>query len=151
MVARRPWADAKLTPGEKWKIRMANDPAFATKESIRNRIRGSLRRKGIKGDGLKLARAALKSNGTKGVAALERTLGYSYADLHRHLERQFTRGMTWERFRAGDIHIDHIRPLNTFDLNDPREADAAWALSNLRPLWAADNLRRPKLGNDVLL
>lgn len=69
-------------------------------------------------------------------------LGYTVDDLKVHLERQFTKGMRWENF--GDWHIDHVVPLSSFNITsefDP-ELQAAWALSNLRPLWATENLQK---------
>jgi hypothetical protein len=66
-------------------------------------------------------------------------VGYTLDDLRRHIERQFTKGMTWENM--GEWHIDHILPLSGFkfsSVGDP-EFRAAWALSNLRPLWAREN------------
>jgi len=69
-------------------------------------------------------------------------LGYSLDDLRRHIERQFTPGMDWDRFAKAEIHIDHIVPLSSFDLSDPDEVRAAFALTNLRPLWATDNLSK---------
>ena len=69
-------------------------------------------------------------------------LGYPLSELVAHLERQFTKGMTWDAFRNGGIHIDHIIPLSSFDLTDEAEWKAAWALTNLRPLWARDNLTK---------
>jgi len=70
----------------------------------------------------------------------EKIVGYTLADLMRHLERQFLPGMTWEN--RGEWHIDHIQPLSSFSFEsrDDPECRAAWALSNLRPLWALDNI-----------
>lgn len=71
-------------------------------------------------------------------------LGYTADDLRAHLERQFTKGMSWERFMAGEIHIDHIIPVATFGIVE-EDSDAfrqCWALSNLRPAWAKDNMSR---------
>lgn len=67
-------------------------------------------------------------------------LGFSMGDLRVHLERQFSKGMTWNKFCSGAIHIDHIRPLAQFDLTDVPQAREAWSLTNLRPLWGQDNL-----------
>lgn len=67
-------------------------------------------------------------------------LGYSPADLARHLERTMLPGMTWDNY--GDWHIDHILPLSLFDHADPDMIRQAWALSNLRALWKADNLAK---------
>lgn len=71
-------------------------------------------------------------------------LGYTADDLRTHLERQFTQGMNWERFMAGEIHIDHIIPVASFGIVE-KDSDAfrqCWALPNLRPAWAKDNLSR---------
>ena len=67
-------------------------------------------------------------------------VGYTAAELRTHIERQFTKGMSWEN--ANEWHIDHIIPLSSFrfsSASDP-EFRAAWALTNLRPLWAKENV-----------
>lgn len=71
-------------------------------------------------------------------------LGYTPNDLEKHIERQFKKGMTWRKFREGMIHIDHIRPVSSFNIKgfDDPELRACWALSNLRPMWAVDNLKK---------
>lgn len=71
-------------------------------------------------------------------------LGYTLNDLAEHIERQFTSGMCWEEFRSGRIHIDHIRPLSSFKIEsvDSPSFRQAWALANLRPMWAQENLRK---------
>lgn len=63
----------------------------------------------------------------------EEILGYTVEDLARHLERQFVIGMSWDNRNAWDI--DHIVPLASFK-DDPM---AAWAITNLRPLWKSLN------------
>ncbi|ARK86054.1 hypothetical protein BOC42_00350 [Burkholderia pseudomallei] len=68
--------------------------------------------------------------------------GYTIAALKTHLERQFKDGMDWSAFMRGEIHIDHIKPQRLFDLSDIDEVRACWSLTNLRPLWARDNLTK---------
>jgi hypothetical protein len=69
-------------------------------------------------------------------------VGYSFSELKAHLERQFTPGMGWHN--VSKWHIDHIVPLSSFSIIGPDDPELrrAWALANLRPLWAADNLRK---------
>lgn len=69
-------------------------------------------------------------------------VGFSLSDLMLHLERQFLPGMTWEN--RSEWHVDHIVPLSSFKFTNPDDAEfrAAWALTNLRPFWAADNLKK---------
>lgn len=74
-------------------------------------------------------------------------LGYSLSELKSHIEKSFERGMNWSRFSAGEIHIDHIIPLSTFNLEDDAELRRAFALTNLRPMWAKANLSK---GSKVL-
>lgn len=72
----------------------------------------------------------------------EALVGFTVADLMAHLEAQFVRGMGWHN--RGEWHIDHIRPLCSFEFQTPDcpQFREAWTLSNLRPLWARDNLRK---------
>lgn len=71
-------------------------------------------------------------------------LGYGAEELKSHIERQFIGGMTWDGFMAGEIHIDHIVPVSSFKIESPDSPEfrACWALSNLRPMWAKDNLSK---------
>lgn len=71
-----------------------------------------------------------------------RLLGYSSEDLKEHLSLKFQDGMSWSNYGSGGWHIDHIKPLASFDLKDPQDFRRAWSLSNLQPLWEADNLRK---------
>lgn len=67
---------------------------------------------------------------------------YSAEQLKAHIERQFLPGMTWQNH--GKWHVDHIVPLSAFKITGPNcpEFRAAWSLTNLRPLWARDNMRK---------
>jgi len=69
-------------------------------------------------------------------------LGYSVVELREHLESQFTDGMSWDNI--GEWHIDHIRPISSFDYDSTDHPDfkKCWALNNLQPLWAKDNLTK---------
>jgi hypothetical protein len=93
--------------------------------------------------------------GTTKTASKSKTfdiLRYTKEQLVAHLERQFTKGMSWEAFLAGEIHIDHIIPVVQFDFSaDPLgAARKAWALPNLRPLWAKENLRKNRTVESLL-
>jgi hypothetical protein len=76
-------------------------------------------------------------------------LGCTWEEFKIHLENQFTDGMTWENRGVHGWHIDHIKPVNTFDLTDPIQLKECWNYTNLRPLWAKDNLSRPDDGSDM--
>ncbi len=67
-------------------------------------------------------------------------LGYTQQELRAHIEKQFLNGMGWHN--ANEWHIDHIIPSSRFDLSDAKQVRAAWALTNLRPLWALDNVKK---------
>ena len=67
-------------------------------------------------------------------------LGCSIEHVRYHLEKQFTKGMSWENH--GDWHIDHIKPCASFDLTDESQQRECFHYSNLQPLWARDNLSK---------
>lgn len=80
--------------------------------------------------------------GKKAGREWEALVGYTLADLMVHLERLFLPGMTWENI--GQWHIDHVIPKSAFNYSDPAHIDfrRCWAMDNLQPLWALDNLRK---------
>jgi hypothetical protein len=67
---------------------------------------------------------------------------YSVEELIRHIERQFLPGMSWSNM--GGWHVDHITPRSSFEFSSPHDDGfkACWALTNLRPLWALDNIKK---------
>ena len=67
-------------------------------------------------------------------------LGYAAADLKIHLERQFIKGMSWDNY--GEWHIDHITPVSWFIEQGETDPAVINCLSNLRPIWAKDNLSK---------
>lgn len=135
----KPWTRPGLSEGEKYRLRYANDNEFVLRERTRQRIR----RKGFGFNIMWRMRQALYGEvGTKGLCTIEGALGYSMKDLASHIERLFVDGMSWDEFRAGNIHIDHKKPLSRYDLDDPEQLLEAWSLDNLQPLWAADNMAK---------
>lgn len=78
----------------------------------------------------------------KGGQRTEALVGWAMTDLRDHLARQFVKGMGWHN--VSEWHIDHIIPLCSFNIEGPEcpEFRRAWALTNLRPLWAADNMSK---------
>ena len=68
----------------------------------------------------------------------EQLIGCDYESAHKHLERQFTKGMNWSN--QGEWHIDHIIPLAS--ANTKEELIKLCHYTNLQPLWAEDNLKK---------
>ena len=82
--------------------------------------------------------SALKGNYKNGSAVKD--LGCSIDELKIYLESKFTNGMNWDNY--GEWHIDHKRPLASFDLTDRQQLLEACHYTNLQPLWAEDNLSK---------
>jgi len=56
-----------------------------------------------------------------------------------YIEGQFKPGMAWENH--GEWHIDHIRPLSSFDFEaHPEDVFRAGHYTNLQVLWAREHL-----------
>lgn len=71
-------------------------------------------------------------------------LPYTVNDLKLHLEKQFKEGMSWKNYGIFGWHIDHIHPDCKFDYKSVKDEEfqKCWALENLQPLWAEENLRK---------
>ncbi len=80
-------------------------------------------------------------DGKKG-RSWEKLVGYSIIDLKNSIERQFKDGMSWDNY--GEWHIDHEIPNVVFNYKSVTDIDfkKCWALSNLQPMWAEDNLKK---------
>ena len=76
-------------------------------------------------------------------------LGCSISEFKNHLESTWQEGMSWENYGRNGWHIDHIRPRCTFDLSLEEDQRVCFHYTNLRALWAKDNLSRPKDGSDL--
>lgn len=126
-AANREWALANpekaLESGRRYKAKKRSDPAVRLSDALSAGIRQSINR-GKDGRGW------------------ECVVGYSRAELQAHIERQFQHGMTWANY--GEWHIDHIIPIASFSFSSPDDEEfrACWALTNLRPLWGKDNIRK---------
>jgi hypothetical protein len=81
---------------------------------------------------------ALKNNYKSGSAV--RDLGCTIEELKVYLESKFQPGMTWSNYGMYGWHIDHIKPLSSFDLSDRKQFLKACHYTNLQPLWASENL-----------
>jgi len=84
-------------------------------------------------------RGSLKGN-KAGVSWLN-LIDYTFDDLKKHLEKQFTKGMTWDNYGKAGWEIDHKIPISAFNFTKPEHEDfkKCWALNNLQPMWGKDN------------
>jgi 5-methylcytosine-specific restriction endonuclease McrA len=66
---------------------------------------------------------------------------FSITDLKKHLEKQFDKYMSWNNY-GKYWHIDHIIPHSLFQYTSMEDQSFkdCWALNNLRPLEAKQNL-----------
>lgn len=101
-------------------------------DKIRDRIRKALRK--FKGDKQSLSSIELVGCNTWG-------------EFRAYLESKFKDGMSWDRI--SEIHIDHIQPCASFDLNNKNELKNCFHYSNMQPLWKIENLKKGAKYNGV--
>ena len=83
---------------------------------------------------------ALNGNYKSGSAV--KNLGCTIEQLKQHLESKFQPEMSWDNWTTDGWHIDHIKPLASFDLTDKNQLLEACHYTNLQPMWAKDNLSK---------
>ncbi len=71
-------------------------------------------------------------------------LGATTAIVREHIEVQFQPGMSWDNWGFGHDkwHVDHKKPLASFDLTNPDQLRTACHYTNLQPLWQPENLAK---------
>lgn len=112
------------------------DTEFNAKERLRRQIKKAKNRDGI----ARNLRDAVSREGNS--KTVEAELGFTIKEFCSHFESLFTDDMNWKEFKNGNIHIDHERPQDSFDLTKQSEWEKCWSLENLQPLWAKENLKK---------
>jgi hypothetical protein len=121
-LLRDDWKSKNRDYSAKWqKRKKEEDPIYAM--SMRLRIRTC---------------NAFRNNGFKKASPTEKMLGCSFKQFTKHIEKQFLDGMNWQN--RGKWHIDHIIPMSCATTIEGLEKLSHY--SNLRPLWAKDNLSK---------
>jgi len=75
-------------------------------------------------------------------------MGLSQGKLIKYIEKQFYphpktgEKMSWKNHTIDGWHIDHIKPVNSFDLTKLTEQKKCFHYTNLQPLWAEENLAK---------
>lgn len=107
--------------------RRKTDPTFKLKEHLRSFILRAAKRNG-----------GVKSNRTVVL------LGCSIPAFRKHIEDLWVSGMSWENHgRKRDCwHLDHIKPVSSFDLSKPEQQKLCFHYTNYRPLWALENIAK---------
>jgi hypothetical protein len=103
----------------------------AARKQFNQRVACALRNRLVK---------AVKRKARRGSAV--RDLGCTIPEFIEHIAKQFKPGMSWDNWGKHTWHIDHIQPLASFDLRKRRQVLKAVHFTNLRPLWARENLIR---------
>ncbi len=109
----------------RFRKRKASDPNFALAVALSASV----------------ARAIKTQVGRKAAKSIK-LLGCSIRKARKHIESQFQKGMSWENFGTHGWHIDHIVPCYAFDLRIKKNQYKCFHYTNLRPLWASDNIRK---------
>jgi hypothetical protein len=102
-------------------VKKKADPVYLMARRVRARMHMALRKKGFR----------------KG-STTEKTLGCSFKQFTKHIESQFTDGMSWDN--RSDWHLDHVLPLSCATTIEGLEKLSHY--TNIRPLWAAENRRK---------
>ena len=108
------------------RMKLKKDPIFRLQKNLRRRLNLAL----------------------KGIFKEETTMkliGCNLIELKTHLQNRFKEGMSWENY--GKWHIDHIKPMSSFNLKNAENQKLAMHYTNLQPLWAKDNMSK---GNKIL-
>jgi hypothetical protein len=94
--------------------------------------------------------SALKARGIYKTKSFKELVGCDLNTFKDYIEKQWLPGMSWMNHSYKGWHLDHIKPIKTFDLTNMEEQKKCFHYTNFRPLWWKDNLSRPKDGRDLI-
>jgi hypothetical protein len=103
------------------RMKLKTDPIFRLQKNLRRRLNLALK-------------DVFKDETTM------KLIGCNLIELKTHLQNSFKEGMSWENY--GKWHIDHIKPISSFNLKNPKNQKLAMHYTNLQPLWAKDNMSK---------
>lgn len=103
--------------------KLKHDPQYMIPRKIMRRIRKFLK-------------------GIKSYPEIARLTGCSFEYLEKYLRNTMDNSMTWDQFMNGKLHIDHIKPICSFNLLDDEQLKQCFHYSNLRLLHAKDNIAK---------
>ena len=115
-----------------WKQKRNNDPHWRLRRNLASRV-------------WETVAGNVKS------ATTMKLVGCSVQDLRKHLESQFTEGMSWDNYGKNKAKqnnypdwwdIDHKKACSKFDLSIPEQQAICFHFTNLQPLWHIDNIRK---------
>jgi len=115
---RQTYAKKKSREAKYRRRRWLTDPAYRVVSNLRRRVRHALK-------------------GTCKSAATQVLVGCTAEECLAHIEAQFTEGMAHD-----NIHVDHIVPCASFNLDNVEEQRQCFHYTNLQPLFAVDNLSK---------
>jgi len=127
---RLPIAEVRSRQNEYQKSRKKNDTLYRLRTNVSTAICNGLK----------------ETTGSKQGESVMKHLPYTMSQLKEHLESQFEAWMTWENHTRDGWHIDHIIPQSRLPYDSMSHPNflKAWALENLQPLEAKENM---SLGN----
>jgi len=112
------------------------DPAFKLRDQLRDRMKKFIN----KGKMKKIMPSTSKF--------AKEVIGLTHEELIKYIEKQFYphpktgEKMSWKNHTIDGWHVDHIKPVNSFDLTKLAEQKKCFHYTNLQPLWAEENLKK---------
>ena len=88
------------------------------------------------------ARLYASVSGKQKAGSAVRELGCTVEEFKNYIESLFSDGMTWENWAYKGWHIDHIKPLSLFDLEDREQFLLACHYTNMQPMWSMENHKK---------
>lgn len=138
LIAERKWYNknktAKAEYKKRYRLLQKNNVEYKLKKRLRGRLREAIKNR-------KKAGSAVKD------------LGCTVEELKNYLEKQFYNNsityemMTWDNYGYYGWHVDHIKSLFLFDLENRKQFLEACHYTNLQPLWVNDH--NVKTTNDL--
>jgi len=86
--------------------------------------------------------SAFRAQKTERLYSTEKLLGCNWKEYKKYLQKRFKKNMKWKQEPSFKWHIDHIRPVSSFDLTKASQQKKAFNYKNTQPLFIGEHIKK---------
>jgi hypothetical protein len=135
---KRDWAKYKEIHKEELELKRIQREIESAEKKILDKVKRNIR---------EMVRGSVRNNISR--PNIQILLGCNIIEFKKYISSLFQEGMTWDNYGYYGWHLDHIKPIASFNLHDINEIKNCFYYTNYQPLWQRDNMKKGSKYNGI--